>query len=65
MTTGRLCHEQNISIHAVLQRPIRNPRALTFVLTTETCRKSQIDALCTSIHTQEWCTQPPLALPML
>ena len=65
-TTGRLCQERGIGIHAVLQNPILDPeKDIAFVVTTDECRRSAVVDLCAALGFEPWCAGEPLALPLL
>jgi homoserine dehydrogenase len=65
MTSGKLCHEHGVSIHAVLQNPIADPANVPFVVTTDVCRRSQVDRFCAAAAQEPWCLSPPLVMPLL
>ena len=65
MTAGKLCHANGISIHAVLQDPISDSDNVPFVITTESCRKSQVEALAVACEGLDWCLSKPLVMPIL
>ena len=65
MTAGKLCHDNGVSIHAVLQDPIENSDNVPFVITTETCKKSQVEELAVACEKEEWCLGLPLIMPIL
>lgn len=65
MTAGKLCHDNGVSIHSVLQDPIENPDNVPFVITTEECRRSQVEAFAKSCSEQEWLLSNPLIMPIL
>lgn len=65
MAAGKLCHDNGVSIHAVLQNPIENSNNVPFVITTEICRRSQVEAFSKSWAEQEWCLSKPLIMPIL
>jgi hypothetical protein len=44
-----LAEKHNVSIHSILQNPIHNREAANFVITTEECKCSQVDALCEDV----------------
>lgn len=65
MTAGKLCHDNGVSIHAVLQNPIEDTRNVPFVITTESCRRSQVEAFSVQCVDQEWCLSKPLVMPII
>lgn len=62
---GELCEKNGISIHSILQNPIVDRMAADFVVTTESCKYSQVQSLCTDIELQEFSRGKPLSMPML
>ena len=64
MTSGAICQKHDISIHAVLQNPIRDPSNVPFVITTETCRSSQIKKFCDDAEKEPWCLERPVVMPL-
>ena len=65
MTAGKLCHDNGVSIHAVLQDPIVNVENVAFVITTEICKKSQVEELASACEKEEWCLGLPVVMPIL
>ena len=62
---GELCERYEISIHSVLQNPITDRMAADFCVTTESCKLSQVQALCLDIAKQDFSTRLPLSMPIL
>ena len=64
-SVGELAENHGVSIDSVLQNPIRNRMEADFVVTTESCKASQIESLCADIAKQEYCRKAPLSMPLL
>ena len=63
---GELCEEYEISIHSVLQNPIRDRMSADFCITTEDdCKQSQVEALCEAVSQEYFCRAPCLWMPLL
>lgn len=62
---GDLCEKHGISIHSVLQNPITDRMAADFCVTTESCKLSQVQALCLDVEKEDFARGMPLAMPML
>lgn len=63
---GELCEEYEISIHSVLQNPIRDRMSADFCITTEDdCRKSQVEGLCAAMSEEPFCRAQCLWMPLL
>ena len=64
-SVGELAEIHGVSINSVLQNPIRNRMEADFVVTTESCKASQVESLCNDIAKQEYCRQSPVSMPLL
>lgn len=63
---GELAEQAGVSIHSILQNPIRDRMSADFVVTTEESKLSQVTELCETINRQEdFCRSPCLFMPML
>lgn len=63
---GELAEEAGVSIHSILQNPIRDRMSADFVVTTEEAKVSQIQSLCEAINDQhDFCRAPCIYMPML
>jgi homoserine dehydrogenase len=63
---GELAEDAGVSIHSILQNPIRDRMSADFVVTTEEAKVSQIQSLCESINAQhDFCRAPCIYMPML
>ena len=63
---GELCEEYEISIHSILQNPIRDRMSADFCITTEDdCKQSQVEALCEAVSQEYFCRAPCLWMPLL
>mmetsp|Transcript_2195 Transcript_2195/g.2997 ORF Transcript_2195/g.2997 Transcript_2195/m.2997 type:complete len:436 (-) Transcript_2195:261-1568(-) len=64
-SVGELAEKHGVSINSILQNPIKNRLEADFVVTTEDCKLSQIEALCADVAAQEYCRTTPLSMPIL
>jgi homoserine dehydrogenase len=62
---GELAEHSGVSIHSILQNPIRDRLCADFCVTTEECKASQVTALCESIKEQDFCRAPCIFMPLL
>jgi hypothetical protein len=62
---GELAESQGVSIHSILQRPITDRMAADTVVTTESCKLSQVVALCDLIGREEFALSTPVYMPMI
>ena len=63
---GELAEDAGVSIHSILQNPIRDRMSADFVVTTEEAKVSQIQNLCEAINAQQdFCRAPCVYMPML
>ena len=62
---GELAERYGISIHSVLQNPISDRMMADFVVTTEMCRLSQVEAMCQDIEKEDFVHASPLYMPLL
>jgi homoserine dehydrogenase len=62
---GELAESQGVSIHSILQRPITDRMAADTVVTTESCKLSQVEALCELIGREEFALCTPVFMPMI
>jgi homoserine dehydrogenase len=62
---GELAESQGVSIHSILQRPITDRMAADTVVTTESCKLSQVEALCELIGREEFAICTPVFMPMI
>mmetsp|Transcript_21130 Transcript_21130/g.29851 ORF Transcript_21130/g.29851 Transcript_21130/m.29851 type:complete len:453 (-) Transcript_21130:138-1496(-) len=62
---GELAENHGVSIHSILQTPIEDRQAADFVVTTEECKLSQIEALCEDIDKQDFARSNALYMPLL
>lgn len=63
-TMAAICEKHQISIDSIWQLPLEDKSNLPFVLVTETCKLSQIEALCAEIEPMEFVRDIPLFLPI-
>jgi hypothetical protein len=64
-TIGELAESQGVSIHSILQQPITDRMAADTVVTTESCKLSQVEALCELIGREEFALSTPVFMPMI
>ena len=62
---GELAELSGVSICSVLQNPIKDRMMADFVVTTEECKVSQVEALCKQIGKESFAHREPLFMPML
>ncbi len=62
---GEIAEKHGVSISTVLQNPIKDRRMADFVITTETCRESQVREMCEDIGYEDFAHCTPLYMPML
>jgi len=62
---GELAESRGVSIHSILQRPITDRMAADTVVTTESCKLSQVEALCELIGREEFALCTPVFMPMI
>ena len=65
VTVGELCEQNKISINAVLQNVITDPNDVKFVVTTESCKVSQVRAMCEQFSQLEYSLSDPIFLPFV
>lgn len=62
---GELAERNGVSVCSVLQNPIKDRMSADFVVTTEECRYSQVQAMCEDIGKEDFAHNIPLFMPML
>lgn len=62
---GELAEQHGVSIHSVLQNPIEDRMSADFCLTTESCKVSQVQALCQDVDQEDFSRSFPLCMPLL
>jgi homoserine dehydrogenase len=63
---GELAEQYGVSIHSILQNPIRDRwNADVCVTTDEDCKRSQVEGLCEAIREEDFCRAPCLWMPLL
>jgi homoserine dehydrogenase len=63
---GELAEQYGVSIHSILQNPIRDRMSADFCVTTEECKVSQIEELCEAINQQvDFCRAPCMFMPLM
>jgi homoserine dehydrogenase len=63
-TIGALCEQNGISIHSILQTPIKDRKKLPFVLTTEATTLSAVKTMCAGVSKLDWNLEEPLIMPI-
>lgn len=62
---GELAEHHGVSIHSILQNPIHDRSEADFVITTEECKRSQVDAFCADVAKEGFSRNFPLCMPLL
>jgi homoserine dehydrogenase len=63
---GELAEQAGVSIHSILQTPIRDRMSADFCVTTEECKVSQVKELCLTINQQvDFCRAPCMFMPWM
>lgn len=62
---GEACEKHGISIHSILQNPIKKKDDAAFVLITEKVPVSKIHDVCREMEALEWCNGPAFFMPVL
>jgi homoserine dehydrogenase len=62
---GEAAEQSSVSIHAILQNPIESHQNLNFVITTESCKLSEVQAFAGRIKTMPWALSAPLVMPLV
>uniref|UniRef100_A0A7S2WAR1 Homoserine dehydrogenase n=1 Tax=Rhizochromulina marina TaxID=1034831 RepID=A0A7S2WAR1_9STRA len=62
---GAIAAKAGVSIFSVLQNPITDPAKVDFVVTTDQCKRSQVQAVADEVSAQLFTVSPPLVMPMV
>lgn len=62
---GAVCEKNGISIHSMLQNPVKNRNDAMFVLITEPCRLSQVKLATAELERLDWCKGNTFFMPSL
>mmetsp|Transcript_31127 Transcript_31127/g.35782 ORF Transcript_31127/g.35782 Transcript_31127/m.35782 type:complete len:453 (+) Transcript_31127:48-1406(+) len=62
---GELAEIHGVSICSILQNPIQDRMMADFVITTEECKVSQVEALCVAIGDEDFTHSKPVLMSML
>ncbi len=62
---GEEAERAGVSINSILQNKITDKNDVNTVMTTDKCKKSQVDAFADAISKYEWCHERPLVFPFL
>lgn len=64
-SVGKAAEEAGVSINAILQNPITNRQSVDFVVTTESCSLSSVEAFCAKVQALSWCAGKPFYMPIV
>jgi len=64
-SVGEAAESTGVSIHAILQNPILNPKILDFVVTTEPVKLSQVTAFVRDLARRPFAITSPIFFPIL
>ena len=62
---GEAAEKNGVGIHSVVQNQINNPSNVDFVVTTELCKYSEVNAMCDEIAAQDFALAPPLIMSLI
>lgn len=62
---GEIAEAHSISIFSVLQNPITDPSDVDFVVTTDHCLRSNVDAFCADLAATDFVKEPPTVMVWL
>jgi hypothetical protein len=62
---GEVAEKHGISIYAILQNPIVDPRRVDFVVTTDECHHSQVQAFVDEMASQNFALERPFYMSIL
>lgn len=62
---GELAERNGVSICSVLQNPIKDRMSADFVVTTEECQYSQVEAMCIEIGKETFAHNDPFFMPIM
>lgn len=62
---GETCEKYGVSIHSILQNPIKKKDDAAFVLITEKVPVSKIKQVCEEMESLEWCNGPAFYMPVI
>lgn len=62
---GSVCEKNGISIHSMLQNPVKNRNDAMFVIITEPCRLSQVKLATAELERLDWCKGNSFFMPSL
>lgn len=62
---GAVCEENGISIHSMLQNPVKNRNDAMFVIITEPCNLSQVKLATAQLERLDWCKGNSFYMPSL
>ena len=64
-SVGEAAEGAGVSIHAILQNSIESHANIDFVVTTETCKLSQVSAFTKAIEGLDFALSSPVLMPLL
>jgi len=64
-SVGEAAEKAGVSVHAILQNPISNHENFDFVVTTERCKLSNVNAFAKAIEGADFALSMPLVMPIL
>lgn len=62
---GEVCEKYGVSIHSILQNPIKKKADAAFVLITEKVSVSKVLKVCEDMEALDWCNGPAFFMPVL
>ncbi|KAJ1622073.1 homoserine dehydrogenase-domain-containing protein [Pavlovales sp. CCMP2436] len=62
---GAVCEKNGISIHSMMQNPVKNRNDAMFVIITEPCLLSQVKLATTELERLDWCKGDSFYMPSL
>jgi homoserine dehydrogenase len=61
---GNVCEKNGISIHSMLQNPVKNRNDAMFVIITEKCALSQVKLMAAELERLDWCKGSSFYMPL-
>ncbi|GMI59406.1 hypothetical protein ScalyP_jg149 [Parmales sp. scaly parma] len=62
---GEICEKHGISIHSMLQNPVRGEERAAFAIITEGVLRSDLSKFCSDIEKFDWCDGAVFVMPIL
>jgi homoserine dehydrogenase len=63
-STGAFAEKHGVSIHSILQNPMKDAAKADFCLTTDVCAVSAVQAMCADIAQQDFSRDEPVYMPL-